>query len=133
MSNHHLHIQASNSKAAQKLKAIYSQWDAFLKTMSAFSEEQEAEFLKSFILDNKLIETFDKRLPYFHTPCKDIAALYLIDDAALYVFEWLLKRLSELHIIRKFWYTTTNEVIILWVEDHKKLSKNLKSKIKRIW
>lgn len=130
---HDLQIKAIGIKKNHVLQKVYDQWENFNKTLDAFSDQEEAEYLKQLIIDHKLITTYNKNLPYFHTPSYDIQVLIATDTPCHIVFYFIINRLSELHIIREFTYTTKDVVVIVWVEDFFKLSKNLKSKLKRNW
>lgn len=130
---HSLKVRAVQIQQKSILQKIYNQWEDFLKTMEAFSDEKEAEYLKQLITDHHLIETYNKNLPYFYTPSEDVQILMATDTPCHIVFHFIIQRLSELHIIREFIYTTQQCLVIVWMEDYFKLSKNLKAKLKRYW
>ena len=130
---HSLEIKAIQIKENNVLQKIYDQWENFNKTLDAFSEQKQADYLKELVIEHQLITTYNKNLPYFHTPSYDVQVLMATGTPCHIIFYSIIAKLSELNVIREFYYTTKEVVVIVWVEDYFKLSKNLKSKLKRNW
>lgn len=127
---HDLEIKAIKIRENHALQKIYDQWDNFNKTLDAFSDEQKADYLKGLVIDNELVSTYNKNLPYFHTPSYEVQVLMATDTPCHIIFYYIIQSLVDLGVIRERFYTTKKHVVIIWTEDFPKLSKNLKAKLK---
>ena len=131
--SHQLHIQAINSKSAKMLDKILNQWDSFCKTMDGFDDEHEGAYLMGLLIDNNLVEPFNKTLPYLMIPCEDLQAMLMVDHKSVNVYIWIISRLNRLGVCKSFIYqyrqTQEPMMVFVWNEDLPKLSKRLRSKI----
>lgn len=128
---HDLKVKAVRIKQNHILQKIFTQLDEFNKVLEAFNDNEEIDFLKQLVIEHKLLSNFNKNLPHFYTPSQDVQILMVTNTPCHIVFNTIIKRLIELNCIVEYFYTTKELIVITWSEDYPKLSKNLKSKLRK--
>ena len=135
--SHSQTIRAINSKTTKVLKGILNQWDDFLKTMSAFTREQEKDFLKDLVITHELIKPYDLRMDYMLIPSEDVIAIVTTNNETSIVFMYIINRLEELNAFRRYEYqfpSTKEKVwVFVWIKDIPKFQKHLKYLKKKNW
>ena len=130
---HSLIIRAQNSEVTKVLQKLLDQWNDFLKTLDAFNDKEEADFIECFLIERKLLEPFNANLIILNLPSEYVQILFTIDHPTTKVFYHLTTRLAQLGRCKLFLYQFRNhqepQIVLVWNKDLKKLSKRLKDKL----
>ncbi len=130
---HSLIIRAQQSDKTRVLQKLLDQWDDFLKTLEGFTDIEEAEFIKSFLIEQKLLEGFNTNIELLKLPVEDIRILFSIDHPTARVYFFLVNRLAELGFCRLYLYQFRShqepQMVLVWKEDLKLVSKRIKQKL----
>lgn len=131
---HQLFIQANNSKSARKLNSILKQFEAFKQTLTGFDEEEEANFLKDFLISNKLVKPLNNITPMLWTQSDDLEAMILCNHKAIEVYFFIRYRLMKLETIFCYKYKLRSnqqpKEVFVWNSDKEKISKRLQKNLK---
>ena len=130
---HSLIIRAQASQTTKVLQKLLDQWDDFLKTLDAFSDDDEAEFITNFIIEHHLLEPFNANITILKLPSEDVRVLFTIDHPTAKVFYYLTTRLTQLGYCKLFLYQFRShqepQLVLVWQQDVENISKRLNDKL----